>query len=78
VDAPLGPKDAINSAVANGLGLGFVSKQYAAAEAAAGRLAILNVPELQLKIHFHIVVHNWSSDSSTIRAFADFLQFREP
>jgi len=75
IDAPLGPKDAIKSAVASGLGIGFLFKHYVAADVQAGWLDVLTAPELQIKVPICIVVHKRRADSSTIRAFVEFLRF---
>ena len=74
VDAPFAPKDIIKSAVANGLGIGFIARSYVAADVEAGRIKLLQVPELDLKRTLYIVVHRKHVQSSTVQGFIDFLQ----
>ncbi|MGH7828787.1 MAG: LysR family transcriptional regulator, partial [Candidatus Binatia bacterium] len=57
IDAPFSPKDAIKRAVASGLGLGFLCREYVAADLEAGRIEALRVPELQIKRPIYRVVH---------------------
>ena len=74
IDAPFGAKDAIKSAVASGLGIGFLSKCYVAADLEAGRLNVLRVPELKLKRATCIVVHKSRRNSSVVQALMQYLR----
>ena len=74
VDAPFAPKDTIKSAVASGVGISFLSKCYVLADVEAGRIKLLNVPELNLKRTLYIVARKNLDDSSMGKTFIDFLQ----
>jgi len=67
-------RDAIRNVVANGIGVGFTSKFYVVSDIKAGRLKVLNVPELKLKRTIYIAVHKERRSSPFVRAFIDFLK----
>jgi len=73
INLQLGSRDAIRCAVANGLGIGFLSKSYVLSDIKARRLKILRVPELQLKRTVYITVHKNRKSSSHVQAFIDIL-----
>ncbi|HEY3303553.1 MAG TPA: LysR family transcriptional regulator [Candidatus Binatia bacterium] len=74
VNGRVGCKDAIKSAVANGLGIGFLPKCHVNAEVEAGRLKFLNAYELHLKQTMYIVIHKKRKNLEFVRAFVDFLK----
>lgn len=74
VGAEFGARDAIRSAVANGLGIGFFAKSHALADVIAGRLKVLKVPDLNLKRTLYIAVHKNRQNSPLIQTFTQFLR----
>jgi DNA-binding transcriptional LysR family regulator len=74
VGSEFGARDAIKSAVANGLGIAFFAKSHAAVDVSAGRLKVLKVPELNLKRSLHIVIHKNRQNSPLIQTFSRFLE----
>lgn len=74
VDGQFAARDAIKSAVAGNLGLGFVSRPHVVGDAEAGRLKILKVPELKIKRSMYIAVHKKRQSPSLVQAFVDFLR----
>ncbi|HEY3303929.1 MAG TPA: LysR family transcriptional regulator [Candidatus Binatia bacterium] len=74
VNLQMGSRDAIRGVVANGLGIGFLSKVHVMSDVKAGRLKILKVPELNIKRTMYIVVHKNQQRSPLVRAFIDFLR----
>jgi DNA-binding transcriptional LysR family regulator len=74
VNLQLGSRDAIKSAVASGLGIGFSTKTYVLSDIKAGRLKVIKVPELKLKRSIYIVVHTKRKNSPFVKMFADFLR----
>ena len=74
INLALGSRDAIKSAVSEGLGIGFLTKCHILGEVKAGRLKILNVPELKLKRTMYIAFHKNRADSHSVRSFVDFLK----
>jgi len=74
VNLQLGSRDAIKSAVASGLGIGYSTKSYVLSDIKAGRIKALKAPALKLKRNIYIVVHKKRQDSSFIQKFADFLK----
>lgn len=72
--AQTGARDTIRSAVAGGLGIGFVAKCHATGDIKAGRVKLLKVPELNLKRTMYIVIHKSRQASSLAQAFRDFLR----
>ena len=73
INLQLGSRDAIRGAVANGLGISFLSKSYVLSDIKARRLKILRVPELQLKRTIYITIHKNRQSSSHVQAFIDIL-----
>ncbi len=69
-----GSRDTIKSMVANRMGIGFLSKRFVIGDAEAGRLKVLNVPELRLHRTMYITVHKKRQLSPLVRAFIDFLR----
>lgn len=74
ISAQTGARDTIRSAVAGGLGIGFVAKCHALGDIKAGRVKLLKVPELNLKRTMYIVIHKNRQAPSLVRAFEDFLK----
>lgn len=74
VNLQMGSRDAIRGVVANGLGIGFLSKVHVTSDVKAGRLKILKVPELNIKRTMYIVVHKNQQRSPLVRAFIEFLR----
>ncbi|HEY2988999.1 MAG TPA: LysR family transcriptional regulator [Candidatus Binatia bacterium] len=74
VGSEFGARDAIKSAVANGLGIAFFAKSHAAVDVSAGRLKVLKVPELDLKRTLYIVIHKNRQNSPLIQRFSQFLE----
>jgi DNA-binding transcriptional LysR family regulator len=70
--------EAIKSAVASGLGIGFITKCHVLSELRAGKLAALKVPDLKLKRTMYFVVHKKRQSSLLIRTFVGFLKTAEP
>ncbi|HEY2988077.1 MAG TPA: LysR family transcriptional regulator [Candidatus Binatia bacterium] len=73
VDVQYGGRDALRSAVASGLGIGFASMCYAAWEIRAGRLKLLKVPALNLKRKMYIVFHKSREQTPTVQLFVKHL-----
>jgi DNA-binding transcriptional LysR family regulator len=78
VGSEFGARDAIKSAVANGLGIAFFAKSHAAVDVSAGRLKVLKVPELDLKRTLYIVIHKNRQNSPLIQRFSQFLERFRP
>lgn len=76
VNLQLGSRDAIKSAVAGGLGIGYSTKSYVVSDVRAGKLKVLKVPDLKLKRSIYIVVHK-GKNSSFAQMFVDFLRQRK-
>jgi DNA-binding transcriptional LysR family regulator len=74
IDVQLGGWEAIKTAVASGLGIGFFSKCHVEWDVKAGRLKLLPVPELGLTRPIYIALYKGRRNSSLVRAFADFLK----
>lgn len=74
VNYDAGATDAIRSAVASDVGIGFLAQCHVASDLAAGRLKALTVPALQLKQGMYITVHKRKKSSSFVEAFIDFLR----
>ena len=70
----IGGRDAVRSAVAGGLGIGFITKCHVIADVAAGRLKIIKVPDLKLKRSNYIAVHKSRHNSPLIQAFVKILK----
>jgi len=74
VNLQLGSRDAIKSAVASGLGLGFTTKSYVVSDVKAGCLKLLKVPELKVKRSMYLVVRKSRESSPLVEALKDFLR----
>lgn len=70
----IGSRDAIRSAVAGGLGIGFITKCHVLSDVQAGRLKILKVPDLKLKRSSYIAVHKSRQKSPLVQAFIKLLK----
>lgn len=77
ISAQTGARDTIRSAVAGGLGIGFVAKCHATGDIKAGRVKLLKVPELNLKRTMYIVIHKKRQGSPLTQAFSNFLRRNE-
>jgi DNA-binding transcriptional LysR family regulator len=77
INGQVGCKDAIKSAVANGLGVGFLPKCHVHAEVEAGRLKFLNAYDLRLKRTMYIVIHKNRKHLEFVRAFVNFLKLHK-
>jgi DNA-binding transcriptional LysR family regulator len=73
-DVNFGCRDAIKRAVAKGLGVGFHSRCHILSDVEAGRLKLLNVPQLQLKRTTYVAFHKRRHPSSFAQAFAAVLR----
>lgn len=69
-----GGRDVIRNAVANGEGIGFLSRCIVSGDAQAGRVKLLNVPELKVYRSHYIVLPKGRKSSALVRAFIDFLK----
>jgi DNA-binding transcriptional LysR family regulator len=67
-----GTREAIKTAVANGLGIAFISEHQILLDVRAGRLKILNVPDLGLNRAMYLAVHK-ARQSPLLQRFIDFL-----
>ncbi len=74
VDTPFGIRDAIKSAVACGFGLGCMHRCHIAVDLKAGRLAVIKVPDLNLKRSMYIAVHKMREVSPLVQEFIDLLR----
>jgi DNA-binding transcriptional LysR family regulator len=74
INAQTGARDTIRSAVAGGLGIGFVAKCHATGDIKAGRVKVLKVPELNLKRTMYIVIHKNRQASPLAQDFRGFLR----
>lgn len=74
LDPQIGARDAIRSAVAGGVGLGFLTKCHVEADVKGRRVKILRVPEMDLKRTIYIAVHKKLYSSPLVQAFIDFLR----
>jgi DNA-binding transcriptional LysR family regulator len=74
ISAQIGARDAIRNAVASGLGIGFIARCHAVADIEAGRVKVLNVPELNIKRPIYIVTPKNRQLSTLAQAFKDFLR----
>ncbi|HEY3305179.1 MAG TPA: substrate-binding domain-containing protein [Candidatus Binatia bacterium] len=66
-------RDAIKSAVSNGIGIGFIAKRHVEADIKAGRLKRLKVPEFNLKRQMYVVTHKKRNSGTPVKEFKDFL-----
>jgi DNA-binding transcriptional LysR family regulator len=69
--------EAIKSAVASGLGIGFSTKCHVLSDIEAGKLEALKAPELKLKRTMYLVVHRSRQSSLLVRTFISFLRSME-
>jgi DNA-binding transcriptional LysR family regulator len=69
-----GIRDAIRGAVASGVGIGFIAKCHVVGDLKAGRIKLLNVPNLNLKRTTYFAVHKKRQDSPAIQAFKNLLK----
>ncbi|HEY3302948.1 MAG TPA: LysR family transcriptional regulator [Candidatus Binatia bacterium] len=73
VNLDIGSRDVVRNAVGSGLGIGFLSKCHVVNDVKAGRIKILNVPQLKLKRALYIAVHKNRQHSALMRSFTGFL-----
>jgi DNA-binding transcriptional LysR family regulator len=74
VDRERAGRDAIRSAVASGLGIGFLSHCFVAGDLKGGRVKELNVPELKLRQTLHLnVAKKQGKASPLLQNFIEFL-----
>jgi len=69
-----GIRDAIRGAVANGAAIGFIAKCHVIGDLRAGRIKLLNVPNLNLKRTTYFAIHKKRQDSPIIQAFKNSLK----
>jgi DNA-binding transcriptional LysR family regulator len=69
--------EAIKSAVASGLGIGFITKCHVLSDIEARRVVALKTPDLKLKRTMYLVVHRNQQRSLLIRTFVEFLRSME-
>ena len=75
VDRERAGRDAIRSAVANGLGIGFLSHCFVSGDLKAGRVKELNVPELMLSQMLYLNVSKKRDKASPLtQNFIEFLK----
>ena len=74
LNSRIGSRDAIRSAVAGGLGVGFITKCHVVADIEAGHLKILKVPDLKLKRSNYIAVHKSRQKTPLVQAFIRVLK----
>lgn len=70
----LGGRDVIRNSVANGEGIGFLSRCLVSGDAQTGWLKLLNVPELKVYRPQYIILPKGRRSSALVRAFIDFLK----
>ncbi len=68
-----GSRDAIKTAVANGLGIAFLAKHHVTRDVQVGRLRILKIPDFKLKRVMYLAFHRHRENPS-IQIFIDFLK----
>jgi DNA-binding transcriptional LysR family regulator len=76
IDVLYGSRESIKSAVANGLGIAFITQHLVTLDTQVGRLKVLSVPELKLKRAMYLAVHK-RRQSPLVRTFIHFLQDKE-
>ena len=69
--------EAIKSAVAGGLGIGFITKCHVLSDITAGKIRVLKTPDLKLKRTMYLVVHRNRQNSLLVRTFVGFLKKTE-
>ena len=67
-------RDAIKSAVASGLGIGFIPEHCITVDVKSGLLKILNVADLKLKRFMYLAFHKKRRQNSLTQAFIDFAE----
>ena len=67
-------RDAIKSAVASGLGIGFIPEHCITVDVKSGLLKILNVADLKLKRFMYLAFHKKRRQNSLTQAFVDFAE----
>ena len=67
-------RDAIKSAVASGLGIGFIPEHCITVDVKSGLLKILNVADLKLKRSMYLAFHKKRRQNSLTQAFVDFAE----
>ncbi len=70
----IGARAAVRSAVAGGLGIGFIAKCHVMSDVEAGHLKILKVPDLKLKRSNYIAVHKSRQKTPLVQAFIRVLK----
>lgn len=73
INLQMGSREAVRSAVASGLGIGSQTKCHVLGDVKAGRIKILNLPELNVKRIMYIAVHKTRADLSLVSAFKALL-----
>ncbi|MGH7831637.1 MAG: LysR substrate-binding domain-containing protein, partial [Candidatus Binatia bacterium] len=73
INIRFGGRSAIRNAVANGLGIAFVTHCHAKADIEVGRLKILKVADLNLKRTLYTTMHKTRRRSPLVQMFRDFL-----
>ena len=74
INLQLGSRDAIKGAVANGLGISYLTKRHLIGDLKAGHFKVIRVPEFEWKRTVYIAVHKNREVSPSARAFIDFLK----
>ncbi|MGI9277084.1 MAG: LysR substrate-binding domain-containing protein [Endozoicomonas sp.] len=69
--------EAVKQAVADGLGIGCISRLAVWRAVEGGLLSIINVADLSLKRHFYLLIHKQKYRSGVIQAFSDFVLSRK-
>jgi DNA-binding transcriptional LysR family regulator len=69
-----GGREAIRSAVVTGLGISFISQCHVVGDVEAGRLKVLNVPELKLKRTMYVAMHKNKQGCPLGQAFTNLLR----
>jgi len=73
VNILFGGRDAIRAAVANGLGIAFVTHCHARADIKAGRLKVVKVADLKLRRTLYMATHKNRQKSPLVQVLRDFL-----
>jgi DNA-binding transcriptional LysR family regulator len=76
INASFGGKDALKTAVANGLGIPFIAKHHIDLDVKVGRLKILKTPDLKVKRVMYLVTHK-ARRNPLAEVFAHFLRTHE-
>jgi len=67
-------RDVFKNAVADGIGISFLSECHVAGDVEAGRVKVLNIPELKLQRTMYITVHKNRRNLPLVRTFIDYLR----